>query len=82
MLCSLLPGLPESSLVQLIGGLATENATLIEATPGVNAAIVAAGTEALLSAYLYAFRYLWLTAIPFIAAGILGTSIALASLSA
>ncbi|KAL8278276.1 hypothetical protein RQP46_009308 [Phenoliferia psychrophenolica] len=65
-------GLPATSLKQFIGGLATKNATLVGTTPGVTTLIVEVGTDAIRRAYLYSFQMMWLTAIPFIAVGILG----------
>lgn len=51
----------------------SHNNTGIKTIPGVNHNIVAVGTEAMLSTYVQAFRYVWLSAIPFLAVAAIGT---------
>ncbi|KAL8283467.1 hypothetical protein RQP46_005570 [Phenoliferia psychrophenolica] len=59
-------GLPATSVRQFVGGIATSNATLIKTTPGVSAAIVAAGTHAIKQAYSDSFKFIWYVTLPFV----------------
>lgn len=59
-------GLPQSSLAALLGvltGLAPESE--LSKIPGVTPAILGSATTALKDAYVHAFRYVWMSAIPF-----------------
>jgi len=55
-------GLPASSLPQFIGGLASQNNTLVGLTPGVTPEIIEAGVGGLFEAYSQGFRYVWISA--------------------
>jgi len=58
-------GLRASSVPAFITAIAAENSTALEAVPGVSAAIISAGQEAVIDAYVESFHYGWYTAIPF-----------------
>ncbi|KAJ4419759.1 hypothetical protein N0V82_004802 [Gnomoniopsis sp. IMI 355080] len=60
-------GLPSSSVEQFVAQTLAHNSTGITTVPGVTEKIIAAGTEAMISTYVQAFRYVWLSAIPFLA---------------
>ncbi|KAK5307007.1 hypothetical protein LTR99_002699 [Exophiala xenobiotica] len=55
-------GLPASSLPALIGDLAGNITPTPKTVPGVTPEIIAAGVRGLLSAFVQAFRYVWVTA--------------------
>jgi hypothetical protein len=54
-------GLPASSLKPFITALASNNQTLLSSVPGVTPEIIEAGVLGLKTAYLYSFRYVWIT---------------------
>lgn len=58
-------GLPATSVEQFVGYLAAQNETALAVVPGVTPEIIGAGADALLNTYAVAFRYVWITAIPF-----------------
>lgn len=69
---ALAAGLPSSSVKQFVTYITSHDNTGISIIPGVNDKIVAAGTKALLETYVQAFRYVWLSAIPFLAVAAIG----------
>lgn len=69
---ALAAGLPSSSVEQFVTYIMTHDNTGIDAIPGVTDRIIAAGTEALLNSYVQAFRYVWLSAIAFLAVAAIG----------
>jgi hypothetical protein len=68
-------GLPESSLPQLIGALATENQTALASVPGITPNIIAAAAGGLFDAFGLAFRYVWVAAGSFASIAVIGKSI-------
>lgn len=49
-----------------------QNQTAVANVPGVTPAIIAAATEAILDTYAVAFRYVWISAIPFLVFAVIG----------
>ena len=59
-------GLPATSIVTFVTGIAAGNVTLIESAPGVTPQIIEAGSAAAIAAYVKSFHYGWYTAIAFV----------------
>lgn len=55
-------GLPETSLGDLIGALASQNNAALLAVPGISQDIIIAAVGALKSTYSVAFRWVWVAA--------------------
>lgn len=65
-------GLPLSSIDPFVACIVAQNHTGAATVPGVTDQIMAAGTEAVVETYVQAFRYVWLSAIPFLAIAAIG----------
>lgn len=72
---ALAAGLPSALVEQFVGFIASQDQAGAAAVPGATDAIVAAGAAAVLDAYVEAFRYVWLSAIPFLAIALIGKGI-------
>lgn len=66
-------GLPASSVDEFVGYIMAHNQTAVASIPGVTPAIITAGTSAMLDTYAVAFRYVWISAIPFLVVAAIGT---------
>lgn len=66
-------GLPASSTDEFAGYIMAQNQTAVASVPGVTSAIITAGANAMLDTYAAAFRYVWLSAIPFLVVAAIGT---------
>lgn len=69
---ALASGLPSSSIESFVAFIMSKDDSGIVTIPGVTDKIIAAGREAMLDTYVQAFRYVWLSAIPFLAVAAIG----------
>ena len=65
-------GLPESSLPDLIAGLATQATDALSGIPGISPNIIGVSVTALKSAYLDSLRYIWIVSTVLAAVGLVG----------
>lgn len=65
-------GFDPQYLGELLGGLTSENSTLLASIPGVTPTILEAAEYGVKKAYTLAFRYCWITAASFAAAAVVG----------
>lgn len=66
-------GLPASSVDDFVEYIVAQNKSAVASVPGATPAIITAGTSAVLDTYTVAFRYVWLSAIPFLVVATVGT---------
>lgn len=69
---ALAAGLPSSSVEQFVGYIMVQNSTAAANVSGVTPTIVEAAAKAVLDTYATAFRYVWLSAIPFLVLAVIG----------
>lgn len=69
---ALAAGLPSGSVEQFVGFIVSQDEAGAAAVPGATDKVIAAGMGAVLDTYVQAFRYVWLSATPFLAIAAIG----------